>query len=411
MARAKRRSRLVLTLVVGVLIVGALTAAFWPRPTMVDLEEVTRGPMIVTIDEVGRTSVGEPYIVSTPIAGRLQRVEVNPGDAVIRGETIVAHMLPTNPAALDVRTREQAMAAVQAAEAALRVAQADLNAAQAMRDLSEIELNRTQQLADRDIASPAALDRAQQEFRVTSATVETAEAAIAMREADLINARANLIGFDDQGLANALRDDQSADIPLYAPATGRILRIIQQSETTLPAGAPIMEIGNVDEDLEIIVDLISSDAVQVQIGDRVIVEDWGGAASLAGEVRRIDPFGITKVSALGVEEQRVPVTIDLTSLAEDRVGLGHGYRVESRIVVWEAEGALRLPSSALFRVDGQWSVFVERAGVAVLSSVEIGHDNGLQAEVLGGVEAGDMVIIYPSSAVQNESSIARRVVE
>uniref|UniRef100_UPI003567A748 efflux RND transporter periplasmic adaptor subunit n=1 Tax=Phaeovulum sp. TaxID=2934796 RepID=UPI003567A748 len=291
--RKKKSSRLFLTLVVAALVGGALVAAFWPRALMVDLGEVTRGAMMVTIDEEGRAQVAEAYVVSTPIAGRLQRVEVKPGDAVVRGETVVAHMLPINPSALDVRTREQALAAVQAAEAAVRVARADLNVAMASRDFAESELARTEQLAERQIASESALDSARQKRRVAVAQVETAEAAISMREAELANARALLIGFDDRGLAAALREQTSEDIPLWAPATGRILQIMQQSETTLPAGVPIMEIGNIADGLEVVVQLISSDAVQVKVGDPVIIDDWGGDVPLPGKVRRIDPFAIT----------------------------------------------------------------------------------------------------------------------
>lgn len=411
MAKAKKRSRLILTTIIVLLIGGALTAAFWPRPTMVDLGEVTRGTMMVTIDEEGRTRVAEAYVVSTPVAGRLQRVQVDPGDPVVRGETVVAHMLPTNPAALDVRTREQAQAAVQAAEASLRVARADLNAAIASRDLAEAELSRAKQLAERQITSQAALDRARQNQRVADATVETAEAAIAMREAELANARAQMIGFDDQGLAAAIGNTRGDDIPLYAPADGRILRIMQQSETTLPAGAPIMEIGDIDGELEVVVDLISSDAVQVEVGDPVIIEDWGGTPSLAGEVRRIDPFAITEYSALGVQEQRVPVTVALTGPPEYRRALGHGYRVEARIVVWQDEDALRVPASALFRTGQAWSVFLAQDGMAALRTIRIGRNNGIVAEVLEGLSPGDQVILYPSAAIADETSIARRTVE
>jgi len=411
MAKARRRSRLILILAVLAFIGAALAAAFWPRAVMVDLGEVTRGPMMVTIDEEGRTRVSEPYVVSTPVAGRLQRVEVDPGDPVIKGETIIAHMLPTNPSALDIRTREQAQAAVAAAEAALRVARADLSAATASRDLAGTAFERAERLAERDIASEAALDRARQNFRVAEASVETAEAAIAMREADLANARAQLIGFDDRGLAAALGANASDDIPLYAPANGRILRVMRQSETTLPAGAPIMEIGDVDDDLEVVVELISSDAVQVKTGDRVIVGDWGGVWELSGTVARIDPFAVTRVSALGVEEQRVPITVALTSPSEVRRGLGHGYRVEARIVVWESEDALRIPAGALFRAGGVWGAFVDHDGIAFLELLDIGHHNGVEAEVLDGLENGDRVVLYPSAALADGVRIAPRVIE
>lgn len=408
MAKAKKRSRLVLTLITVALVAGALTAAFWPRPLLVDLGIVTRGPMQVTIDEEGRTRVAEAYVVSTPVAGRLLRVQVNPGDPVVRGKTVVAHMRPSNPSALDVRTREQALAAVQAAEAALRVARADLNAAIANRDLANSELSRTVQLNERLVASAAELYLARQNARVAEASVETSEAAISMREADLANARAQLIGFDDQGLAAAINGNASDDIPLHAPADGRILRVIQQSETTLPAGAAIMEIGDVHGDLEVVVELISSDAVQIATGAPVIIDDWGGVAPLQGEVRRIDPFGITKFSALGVEEQRVPVTVALTDPSEIRSGLGHGYRVEARIVIWSDEDALIVPASALFRANDGWAVFVMLDGVAERRTVEIGRNNGIDAEVLGGLDAGDRVVLYPSAAIEDGASIAPR---
>ena len=409
MAKAKKRSRLILTTVTAILVIGALTAAFWPKPTMVDMGEVTVGTMRLTIDEEGRTRVRDAYIVSTPVAGQLQRVSVQPGDPVVRGETVVAHMRPTNPAALDVRNREQALAAVAAAEAALRVARADLNASIANRDLAQTELARTEQLVERGISSDAALDRARQTARVMQANVDTAEAAISMREAEIQNAQAQLIGFDDRGLAAAMGNG-SDDIPLYAPADGRILRVIQQSETSLPAGAPIMEIGNIASDLEVVVRLLSTDAVQVTVGDPVIIADWGGAMELAGEVVRVDPFGITQFSALGVEEQRVDAVIAFSSPSEDHKGLGHGFRVEAQIIVWQKEDALIVPASALFRNRDNWAVFVVADGVAQLRQIEIGQNNGIETEVVSGLSEGDRVILYPSSGLSDGMSVAERVI-
>jgi len=409
MAKAKKRSRLILTTVTAILVIGALTAAFWPKLTMVDMGEVTVRTMRLTIDEEGRTRVRDAYIVSTPVAGQLQRVSVQPGDPVVRGETVVAHMRPTNPAALDVRTREQALAAVTAAEAALRVARADLNAALANRDLAQTELARTVKLVERGISSDAALDRARQNARVMQANVDTAEAAISMREAEIQNAQAQLIGFDDRGLAAAMGND-SDDIPLFAPADGRILRVIQQSETSLPAGAPIMEIGNIASDLEVVVRLLSTDAVQVTVGDPVIIADWGGAMELAGEVVRVDPFGITQFSALGVEEQRVDAVIAFSSPSEDHKGLGHGFRVEAQIIVWQKEDALIVPASALFRNRDNWAVFVVADGVAQLRQIEIGQNNGIETEVVSGLSEGDRVILYPSSGMSDGMSVAERVI-
>lgn len=409
MAKARKRSRLVLT-VLAVLVVGAaLMAAFRPRPALVDMGQVTRGAMMATIDEEGRTRVSEPYVVSTPIAGRLQRVEVDPGDPVRRGETIVAHMLPTNPAALDVRTREQARAAVASAEAALRAARADLNASLADRDLAMADLDRNRRLAADNVVSDAAVQRAQQLFRVADAAVDTAEAAISMREADLANAQAELIGFDDQGLAAAIGGaGNGAEMPLYAPADGRILQVMHESATTLPAGTPIMEIGDVDDALEVVVELISSDAVQVSEGNQVLIEDWGGAETLEGRVARIDPFGVTKFSALGVEEQRVPVTIEFTGTPEGRARLGHGYRVETRIVVWQTDDTVIVPSSALFRAGDAWAVFVVRDATAFQTEITLGRNNGIEAQVTEGLRPDDTVILYPSSAIADGAYVSAR---
>lgn len=411
MARAKRSSRLVATAIAVLLLGVALAAAFWPRPALVDLGTVTRGHMMVTIDEEGRTKVAEAYVVSTPVAGRLQRVQVHPGDPVVKGQTVVAHMLPTNPSALDVRTREQALAAVQAAQAALRVAEADLNSAVAGRDLAQTELSRTQQLFEREITSQVALDRAQQNLRVSEAEVEIAEAAIEIRRADLSNAQAQMIGFDDQAIAAAIGPPESDDIPLYAPAGGRILRVIQLSETTLPAGAPIMEIGDIEGELEVVVELISSAAVQVAVGDPVIIAGWGGGTDLDGVVDRVDPFAITQFSALGVEEQRVPVTVAITSPPETRQALGHGYRVEARIVVWQGDDILKVPSSALFRSQGVWSVYVLADGRAAIKTVEVGQNNGIEAEVLGGLSEEARVVLYPSASIVDGISIAERSIQ
>lgn len=409
MAKAKRSSRLILTAATVLLVGGALAVAFWPKPTMVDIGEVTVNTLQLSIDEEGRTRVRNAYVVSTPVAGQLQRVTVQPGDPVVRGETVVAHMHPTNPAALDVRTREQALAAVNAAQAALRVARADLNAALANHDLAQAELSRTEQLVERGISSGAALDRARQSASVMQASVDTAEAAISMREAEIANAQAQLIGFDDQGLAAAI-GSMSGDIPLYAPTDGRILRVIQQSETALPAGAPIMEIGNIQDDLEVVVQLLSTDAVQVAVGDPVIIADWGGATDLAGEVVRVDPFGITQFSALGVEEQRVNAVIAFASPPEDYAGLGHGYRVETQIIVWEAKDTLVVPSSALFRNRDHWAVFVIADGTAHLRTVEIGPNNGIEAQITSGLAVGELVILYPSSGLSEGMSVAERVI-
>ena len=413
MAKKKKRSRLMMTLGAVVLVGGALAAAFWPRAILVDMAAVRSGPMIVTINEEGRTQVREPYVVSAPVAGELQRVSVLPGERVVKGETVVAQMRPVNPSALDVRTREQALAAVTAAEAALRVARADLNAAMANQDFSASELERANQLVERQIFSKVAQERAEQAARVAEANVDTVQAAIAMREAELKNANAQLIGFDDDRLSEALKRDNGAahSIPLKAPIDGTILKIIQKSETTLAAGAPILEIGDIEGDLEVVAELLSSDAVQVVTGNRVLITNWGGTSDLAGQVSRIDPYGYTKYSALGVEEQRVETTIQFTDPNKELGNLGHGYRVEVRIVVWEAEDAIIVPSSALFRQHQNWAVFAVKDGRAALRTVSIGKNNGVEAQLLDGLTPGDQVILFPSANLVDGQRVARRQTE
>lgn len=401
----KRYSRPLLIGLAVILVIAVLAYAFWPRPVPVDIGVVSREAMIDTVTEEGRTRVHDAYIVSTPVTGRLRRVEVEPGDPVARGEDVVAYMAPSNPAVLDVRTREQARAGVSAAEAALRLAQAERNRAVADMELAETELERQQYLRDNGVASEAALDRAIREARAASTAVDTAEAAVSVRQAELENARAMLQGMDSDGGAVPQIIE---DIPIHAPASGRVLRVIQQSETTLPAGSPILEIGNVESDLEVLVELLSTDAVQVRPGQRVLIEDWGGEDDLEGVVERVEPWGFTKYSALGVEEQRVNTLIRFADGQARPDGLGHGYRVVTRIVTWEEDNALVVPSSALFRDGEHWAVFVVRDGRARPVQVGIDRNNGLQAHITDGLAEGDRVVLYPSSAISDGVSVTAR---
>ena len=405
---ARKRSRTILTVGAIAILGAALTFAFWPRPPRVDLGEVTRGPMMMTIDEEGRTRVHDTYVVSTPVAGRLLRVDVEPGDPVIEGKSVIAGMLPINPSVLDIRGRAEARAEIAAAEAALLSARAELDKAVADRELAQSELQRTRRLREDAMVSQVALERAVREARAAEAQLGAAQAAIAMREAELANARARLINYRDEARAGTRRAKTRGEIPIYSPATGRVLRVMQQSETILPAGAPILEIGNIDHDLEVWVELLSTDAVRVSPGDRVLIENWGGPETLNGVVDHVEPLGFTKVSALGVEEQRVNTIIRFTDPKQGQKGLGHGFRVEARIVVWEDENALIVPSSALFRDGQDWAVFVVAVGIAKLRRVEIGRDNGIQAQILGGLEMGDRVILYPSSGLSEGTRVAQR---
>ena len=323
-------------------------------------------------------------------------------------------MRPANPTALDARTREQAQAAVTAAEAAVQVAHADLNAAMANQEYADSELQRVSRLVERGITSKVTRERAEQEARVAHAAVNTARAAIAMRVAELNSARAQLISFENEETTRAMEEAGPTDsgIPILAPIDGTILKLVHKSETTLPAGEPILEIGDVTRDLEIEVELLSSDAVQVRPGDPVIITNWGGDGDLKGRVERIDPYGYTKYSALGVEEQRVKVTIRFTGDSTRRDGLGHGYRVEVRIVIWEGEDVTLVPSSALFRHRNDWAVFrVTEDGVAQLQIVRIGPDNGTVAQLRDGLSPGDRVVLFPSASLSDGQRVAQRRVE
>jgi HlyD family secretion protein len=398
-----------MTLWTGALLAAMLAYAFWPRPVMVDIGRTERAPMVVTIDEEAKTRVRNAYVVSAPIAGRLLRVEVEPGDAVQGGETIIARMLPLPPSALDIRTREQARAAVGAAEAALRVARADLNKSIADKDLADLDLDRIRKLQKKGIVAQAELDRAEQAWRSANASLDTAKAAISMREADLANVRARLISFSETPVpGNSVADTEDDAIPLTAPVPGRILQVMQKSETTLAAGSPILEIGDISNDLEIVVELLSTDAVQVSAGNRVIIDRWGKPYPLSGIVERVEPWGFTKFSALGVEEQRVNAIIKFTDPLERRESLGHGFRVETRIVVWDAEDALTVPSSALFREKGKWAVFVVVDGRAHFKPIEIGQSNGVHAEILSGLEKGEKLILYPGPGITDGTRVEQR---
>jgi HlyD family secretion protein len=403
------RSRSWVSIAAIILIIAAIAWAFWPRPLLVDIGKVRLEPMTITIDEEGKTQVRNAYVVSTPVAGRLLRIEVTSGDQVEGGKTIIARMLPSNPAALDVRTREQARAIVAAAQAAVRVAQADLNKTKADGELADLDIERKRKLGKSGIISQVAVERAESAWRAARASLDQAKAGISMRQADLANARTRLINFSDQDTISKIEDNTQKDaIPLLAPISGRILRILQESETTLPVGKPILEIGDIANDLEIVAELLSTDAVKVSVGNRVIIRNWGGSKDLNGIVERVDPWGFTKFSALGVEEQRVHTVIRFKDSPDLRKSLGHGFRVETQIVIWENNNALIVPSSALFRDKGNWVVFAVENGVAVLKTVEIDHNNGVQAQVLSGLSADDEVILFPSSGLIDGIRVAKR---
>lgn len=396
--------RLVWYLVIGAAAAASLIFAFRPQPVPVDIATVERGELVVTIDGDGQTRVREVYVVSAPVSGRLLRIGRHVGDVVAANKTVLATVQPTAPTFLDRRARAQAEAAVKAAEAGLKLAEAELDKSRAELGFATAELQRAEKLAARQTISQRDLDRAVLEERTQRAAVETAEATVAMRRFDLETARAALI---QPGEAEASSDGDACCVDVTAPVDGTILRVIHESEAVVTAGTPLLEIGN-PGDLEIVVDLLSTDAVKVMPGAVALIEDWGGGDTLAGTVRRVEPYGFTKVSALGIEEQRVNVIIDLDGLRDRWSALGHGFRVEARIVVWRGEDVAKLPLGALFRDGENWAVFTAAEGRAHLRHVRIGHGNGREAEILDGIAPGEHVILHPGDQIADGVRVERR---
>jgi len=397
--------RLVLGGIVVVTLVGLIALVFLPQPVPVDLGTVERGTLEVTVADEGETRVRDIYTVSAPVDGRVLRLEVEAGDDVVAHKTVLFSIEPSSPQFLDIRTRSQAEAAVKAAEAARALSQADVERAEAEMEFAAAELDRAEALAQRGNISTSALDRARLELRTKQAALETAKATLRVKEFELERTKASLIDPGTSGTPT--RTNENCCVPVYSPIDGNVLRVLRESEGVVAAGTPLIEIGD-PSDLEIVVDLLSTDAVQVEAGADVIIDDWGGPKPLMGRVRRVEPFGFTKISALGIEEQRVNVIIDLTDPREAWQALGHGYRVEAQIVTWRGENTLMVPLGALFRSGDRWAVFVVEGGRANLRHIEIGRANMESAEVLSGIEADTRIILHPSDRVADGVRIEER---
>ncbi len=393
--------RLLTVLVLALLAAAGLAFAFWPQPELVDFAAADRGPLRVTIDDEGETRVKDVYVVSAPVGGRVLRLGSEVGDRVVEGETVLATIRETEPAFLDARAREEAVARIAAAEAAARLAGTELARAEAELRFAQSELARNRRLVQHEVVSEQAIERAETEVRVREAARASMAATRQLRLAELAAARAALIG--------PASDAGSADcgcLEVRAPISGTVLQLHQKSENVVVAGAPLLELGD-PGNLEVVVDLLSQDAVRARPGAPVLIEDWGGSEPLQGWVERVEPFGFTKVSALGIEEQRVNVIIDFVDPKAARQ-LGHGFRVITRIVEWQSEDALRVPLGALFRDGEAWAVFKLTDGRAALQQVKIGHQNEQHAELLEGLAAGDQVVLHPSDRIADGTRIEAR---
>ncbi|HLU46712.1 MAG TPA: HlyD family efflux transporter periplasmic adaptor subunit [Planctomycetota bacterium] len=396
------RKGTLLVWIIGVAVVVALLYwGFRSSPVEVEVAPVVRDHLRVTVDEDGKTRVRERFDVTAPVAGTLARIDLEVGDEVERGAAL-ATILPPPSAVLDPRTRAELEARVVAAQASLERARESLASVRSTADLARTELERTRALFERGSITRSELDEAEALSRRSSADERAAEFAVEAARAELRAAEAAL----SAPLPAGDGADGSATVPVLSPVDGRIIAIHRKSGGPVVVGEPLLAIADV-RDLEVIVDVLSPDAVRIEPGAKVELERWGGGDVLLGRVRTVEPVAFTDVSALGVEEQRVIVVIDLVSPRESWASLGEAYRVEARIVTWEEERVLQAPASALFRHGEEWAAFVfDREEETVsMRAVEPGHWAGLRVEILSGLEEGEEVVTHPPDDLRDGSEV------
>jgi len=382
----KPAKRLVQALLV-VAMAALVGLAVRPRPLVVETGRVVTGPLQETVEAEGETRAHDRYTVAAPVGGRLMRIELHDGDRVTAGQT-VAVMRPTP---LDDRERDAAAARVSAAEAFLRAAEEQVAHDRAERQQARRELDRTEQMTRQGIATTQALELAQTAEQLAVNTLRAAEYRARAATAQLREARAALLAAEP-GPAGGGRM-----ISLRVPRSGPVLRVLEKSERVVAAGTPLLMIGD-PRKLEVVVDVLSVDAVRTRPAAEVLLDEWGGPQPLRGRVRVVEPYAFTKISALGIEEQRVNIIVDFV----DPPGpLGDGYRVLAKIITWSGAEVLKIPISALFRQGESWCTFVVEQGRAVRRSVTVGHRNQLEAEILSGLKKGETVVLHPSNQLDN----------
>lgn len=388
-------------LATAVVVVAGIAFGLMPRAVPVDLAEVTRAPLAVTVEEEGKTRVMERYQVTAPVAGYARRSGLKAGDAVAAGQ-VLAVIEPLRAAALDPRARAQAQAQVSAAQAALAVAGQNAAAAAAAAQQAQQERSRAESLRESNFISPQALDTARTAETRARAVQQAAAHSVRVARFELDTARAAVAS------TTRLQSGGATDVlQVRAPVAARVLKLQQESEGAVAAGQPLLEIGNPDS-LEVEVEVLSTHAVKIAPGSKVILDRWGGEQAVAGTVRVVEPSGFTKISALGVEEQRVRVIVDFAAPREAWQALGDGYRVEARFVLWEADDVLQLPTSALFRHGEGWAAFTVDGGRARLTPVEAGQRAGLATQVLSGLAPGTRVISHPDDKISDGTRVKPR---
>jgi HlyD family secretion protein len=398
-SKKKRRIRW-LSIAVGSIVVALFIAAIVPKRLPVDMVDAERGDLLVTVDEDGRTRVTDRYVITAPLDGQLGRIDLRAGDPVSEA-AVVARIVPLNPPLLDARTKAEAEARVEAARAAKRQAVAAISRAEVATQLASLEAERQSALGPSGATSIQAIEQAEFDLRGKREALASARFAARVAEHQARVAEAALGRLGPQGV----KTDEQMDV--LAPVEGQVLKVFRQSEGVVRAGTPLLEVGD-PKALEIVVDVLTSDAVGIRRGAEAVVDRWGGPKPLKAHVRRVEPSAFTKISALGVDEQRVNVIIDLDDSPEVWAELGDGYRVEARIVVGEAKDVIKVDDSAVFRHGGGWAVYRVDGGKAVLTPIEIGARNGLEVEVVEGLDAGATVIAHPSDQVEDGRRVRPR---
>jgi len=376
-------------------------AGLRPQPQAVELATVTTGPLTVSVLEEGKTRIRHRHVVAAPVAGLLDRIPLRAGDPLEAGKTVLAVIQPTPASFLDPRTQAEAEARALMAEASKRQRQAQLERAQAALAMAEKEKVRSTRLQKEGAVSLREYDQALNQVEILIRELHAAEFALEVSDFEILQTRAAA------RQTGSLAGDGSAPITLLAPINGFVLNVFEESARPVTSGLPLLEVGD-PTDLEAEIELLSSDAVAVPPGAEVSIEQWGGDRPLRGRVTVIEPGGFTKISALGVEEQRVKVRVDFAEPIPPGRPLGDRYRVEARIVTWRGEGVLQVPTGALFRRGNEWMSFVFDRGKARLATVGVGHNNGVAAEVLSGLTAGQQVILHPPDAVADGKAVRPR---
>lgn len=385
----KRILNAIILIIVAAGVIALITIWLRPKPTKVDVAKAIRGPMRVTVDGEGKTRVRDRYVVAAPVAGRLRRITLRRGDAVETGQVIAQiDSLPLTP--LDPRQRAEAIGRVNAAKDAKREIDKMIDRSKALYDQARRDCERCEILVRSGDISRQELERAQTAVATSFREYEAARSRAESASHEVEVASAALLA------ANQSESPARAAVKVQAPTRGKVLRVVEESERVVVAGAPLVELSNPSM-LEVVIELLSTDAVKVSPGAHVFIEEWGGSEALEARVRMIEPSAFTKVSALGIEEQRVNVVADLTTPA---AALGDGYRVEGRITVWQADNVLQVPVSALFRQGESWCLFVVENGEASLRQVEVGQRTPFEIEIKSGLDEGAQLIIHPSNQIQ-----------